>query len=144
MKKYFLLMFAAAAVLAGGCVRTSTLEWRAAQPGEVSSSGREIAYYLKARNCGLYLFNCIPIWSGKVSRPNRKDYTLWKNMVNEWDMRRLLDRELERLGATHVEDVEMNYYSTGAWTLWIFWKKSMTASAVAIKSAPVAKKTATK
>ena len=145
MKKYFMLMsVAAAGLLTGGCVRTSTLEWMPAAPGEVSSSGKEVAYHLKARNCGLYLFNFIPIWSGKVSRPNRKDYALWEDRVNEWDMRRLLDRELKRLGATHVEDVRMNYYSTGAWTLWIFWKKSMTASADAIKKAPEAKKTATK
>ena len=145
MKKYFLLTaFAATVLLAGGCVRTSTLEWTPAQIGDVSSSGKEVAYHLKARNCGLYLFNCIPIWSGKVSRPNRKDYELWEDMVNEWDMRRLLDRELKRLGASHVEDVKMSSYSSGAWTLWIFWKKSMTASAVAIKKAPKAKKTETK
>lgn len=145
MKKYFLLTaFAAAVLLTGGCVRTSTLDWTSAQHGDVSSSGKEVAYHLKARNCGLYLFNCIPIWSGKVSRPNRKDYELWQDMVNEWDMRRLLERELERLGASHVEDVKMSSYSSGAWTLWIFWKKSMTASAVAIKKAPKAKKTETK
>ena len=145
MKKYLLLMtFAAAVLLTGGCVRTSTLEWTPAQAGDVSSSGKEVAYHLKARNCGLYLFNFIPIWSGKVSRPNRKDYELWEDMVNEWDMRRLLDRKLEQLGASHVEDVKMSSYSSGAWTLWIFWKKSMTASAVAIKKAPEPKKTETK
>lgn len=145
MKKYLLLMtFAVAVLLTGGCVRTSTLEWIPAQVGDVSSSGKEVAYHLKARNCGLYLFNFIPIWSGKVSRPNRKDYELWEDMVNEWDMRRLLDRELKRLGASHVEDVKMSSYSSGAWTLWIFWKKSMTASAVAIKKASEPKKTETK
>ena len=145
MKKYFLSMaFAAAVLLTNGCVRTSTLEWMPAQAGEVSSSGKEVAYHLKARNCGLYLFYYIPIWSGKVSRPNRKDYELWEDMVNEWDMRRLLDREIKRLGAAGAEDVRMESYSSGMWTLWIFWKRSMTATAVAVKKAPDAKKTATK
>ena len=69
---------------------------------------------------------------------------MWRDQINEWDMRRLLDCQLKQLNAESVEDVEMSSYSTGAWTLWIFWKKSMTASAVAVKKAPTAKKSATK
>ena len=65
-------------------------------------------------------------------------------MVNYWDMRRLLDRELKRLGADEVEDISMKSYSTGAWGLWIFWKRSMTADGVAVKNPPKIKKMAEK
>ena len=141
MKKFSQIFFVLAVlVLFCGCVRTSTLEWVKPAPDTVSSSGKPVVWHLKARNCGLYLFNVIPIWSGKVSSPNRKDYELWLDMVNYWDMRRLLDRELKRLGADEVEDISMKSYSTGAWGLWIFWKRSMTADAVAVKNPSKAKK----
>ena len=137
MKKYLMLLSGLlAAVAVSGCVRTSTLEWIPAQPGEVSSSGKEIAYHLKARNCGLFIFNTVPVWSGSVTRPNRKEYTMWADRVNEWDMRRLLNSQNKNLEIISIEDVRMDSWSTGAWTLWIFWKKSMTANAVAVKKAP--------
>ena len=143
MKKFLIsAVVLTAALFAGGCVRTSTLEWQSASPGEVSRSGNPVAYHLKARNCGVYLFNVLPVWSGKVSRPNRKDYELWEDMVNYWDMRRLLDCELRRLGAARVEDIEMSSHSSGLWGLWIFWKKSMIATGVAVKNAPNTKKSA--
>lgn len=123
-----------------GCVRTSTLEWSKPVPGAVSSSGKPVVWQLKARNCGLYLFNIIPIWSGKETRPNRKDYRIGRDLVNEWDMRRLLDSQLHKLGAEEVEDVQMNYYSSGAWGLWIFWKKSMVATGLAVKKSHNQKK----
>ncbi len=140
--KRFLKIISGAAVLMifCGCVRTSTLEWIKPAPDTVSSSGKKVLWHLKARNCGVYLFNVVPIWSGKVNYPNRKDYELWQDMVNYWDMRRLLDRELKRLGADEVEDISMKSYSTGAWGLWIFWKRSMTADGVAVKNPPKIKK----
>lgn len=145
MKKLIILsLLSSAIVLLNGCVRTSTLEWIKPEQQICSSSGKPVLWHLKARNCGLYLFNVIPIWSGKVNYPNRKDYELWQDMVNYWDMRRLLDRELKRLGADEVEDIKMNSYSSGAWGLWIFWKKSMTATAVAVKNVPNAKKNSSK
>ena len=139
MKKIWL--FAVAAILSGGgCVRTSTLEWSKPVPGAVSSSGTPVVWQLKARNCGVYLFNVVPIWSGKESRPNRKDYRIGQDRVNEWDMRRLLDSQLHKLGADRVEDIKMESYSSGAWGLWIFWKRSMTATGVAVKKQSPAKK----
>ena len=129
-----------ATLITSGCVRTSTLEWSRPEQPVTSSSGAQVLYHLKARNCGLYLFNTIPVWSGKVTRPNRKDYELGQDMVTSWDMRRLLDKELKRLGADRVEDIKMSSYSSGAWGLWIFWKKSMTATGLAVKSRPAAKK----
>ena len=145
MKKTTLIfLFGFAVIFAGGCVRTSTLEWIKPEQQICSSTGKPVVWHLKARNCGLYLFNVIPIWSGKVDYPNRKDYELWQDMVNYWDMRRLLDRELKRLGADEVEDISMKSYSSGAWGLWIFWKKSMTATAVAVKNVPKVKKTSSK
>jgi hypothetical protein len=141
MKKYVMLLSAAVvAAVVSGCVRTSTLEWLPAEPGEISSSGREIAYHLKARNCGLYIFNTLPVWSGSTTRPNRREYTMWKDGVNEWDMRRLLDSQLHKLGADRVEDIKMSSYSSGAWGLWIFWKKSMVATGLAVKNASKQKK----
>ena len=135
MKKFGMtLLVAAVAFIAGGCVRTSTLEWSKPLPGTVSTSGTPVVWQLKARNCGLYLFNVVPIWSGKESRPNRKDYRIGRDTVNEWDMRRLLDSLLHKLGADRVEDIKMSSYSSGAWGLWIFWKRSMVATGLAVKN----------
>lgn len=139
-KSWQTLLLAMALLLFSGCIRTSTLEWIKPEQGTFSTSGKPVVYHLNARNCGLYLFNVIPIWSGKVDMPNRKDYELWEDMVNYWDMRRLLDCELKRLGADEVEDISMKSYSSGAWGLWIFWKKSMTATGVAVKNNTNAKK----
>ena len=134
------VVFVMALFLVSGCIRTSTLEWVKPEKEAFSTSGNQVVYHLNARNCGLYLFNVIPIWSGKVDMPNRKDYELWEDMVNYWDMRRLLDCELKRLGADQVEDISMKSYSSGAWGLWIFWKKSMTATGVAVKNNTNSKK----
>ena len=143
MRKISISISALIAVLfVSGCVKTSTLEWQPAEVGSVSSSGKPAAYYLTARNCGVYLFNVVPVWSGKVTRPNRKDYELFQDMVNYWDMRRLLDCEIHRLGAVAVEDIKMSSHSSGMLGLWIFWKKSMIATGVAVKKAPNPKKSA--
>lgn len=133
MKKIILPLFcAAAAVMLAGCVQTSTVTWSPAIPGQKSSDGHKAVWNLHARNCGLYLFYYIPIWSGKVTRPNRGDYEIFKDNVNEWGMYRLLDSRLAMLDASRVEDVKFKSHSSGMLGLWIFWKRSMIADAVAV------------
>ena len=141
MKKAF---FALAVLLgAVGCAHTSTLEWSEGHPGQVSSEGHEVLWNLSAANRGMYLFNLIPLWSGYATRPNRHEYKLGQNTLTRAYMRRMLDLNLKRWGADKVEDVEISSTETGAFSLWIVWRRTMRATGVAVKVTPDEKKTGT-
>lgn len=140
MKKFVLACGAVLVLATAGCMKTSTLSWSPALPEQRSKDGLPVVWNVKARNCGLYLFYFIPIWSGKVTRPNRCDYELFRHNVNEWDMYRLLDSRLKQLDAQRVEDVAIKTHSSGLLGLWIFWMRSITAEGVAVVQPRPAKK----
>lgn len=129
-------------LLAAGCAHTSTLEWEKAAPGQVSSQGNSVVYNMKATNRGMFLFNCIPLWSGNVSGPNRHEYRLFQNKVTRPDIRRMLEIYLKKMNVDQVEDVEIKTSSSGAFSLWIVWRRNISATAVAVKRSPNLKKTA--
>ena len=126
---------AAAALMLAGCAETSTLAWTKAEPGQLSKSGNRVLWNLSAVNNVMFLFNCIPLWTGYSTRPNRHDYELGKHLLTEPEMRRMLDCYLRELKADRVEDVEFSESSSGALGLWIIWKRSMRATGVAVKAA---------
>ena len=129
-------------LLTAGCAHTSTLEWEKAAPGQVSSQGNPVVFNLKASNRGMYLFNCIPLWSGNMSGPNRHEYRLFQDTVTRADMRRMLDIYLKHMKADQVDDVEIKTTSAGAFSLWIVWRRNRSATASAVKVAPNLEKTA--
>ncbi|MBE6356288.1 MAG: hypothetical protein E7058_04145 [Lentisphaerae bacterium] len=139
--KHFIAAFAAMLLLAAGCAHTSTLEWEKAAPGRVSSKGNPVVYDMRATNRGMYLFNCIPLWSGNMSGPNRHEYRLLQNKLTRADMRRMFEVHREKMGFDHVEDVEIKSSSSGAFSLWIVWRRNMSATAVAVKMASNLEKT---
>ena len=130
------------ALFCAGCAHTSTLQWEKAAPGARSSSGNQAMWHLTAANRGMFLFNLIPLWSGYPSRPNRHEYKLLQNALHRSDLRRTLDVYLEELGADKVEDVEFVSSSSGAFSLWIIWRRTAVARAVAVKVSAEDKKTA--
>ncbi len=139
MKLWF---FGALLVLVcAGCAHTSTLEWNEPVAGQRSSNGNRVVHNVRAVNRGMYLFNLIPLWSGYASRPNRHEYKIFQDTLNRADMRRMMDVHLEKWGADRVEDVEISSSSSGAFTLWIVWRRTMTATGVAVKVEPEHKKT---
>lgn len=136
-----ILFCAALALLASGCAHTSTLDWHKAEAGQVSSKGNPVLWHLTGTNRGMFLFNLIPLWSGYPTRPNRHEYKLGQNCLSRADMRRLMDKYLTELEADKVEDLKITSSSSGAFTLWIIWRRTVKAEAVAVKVVPDAKKT---
>ena len=127
-----------AALLLGtltGCV-TSTLRIRAAEPGRVSSSGGAVTHTLEGMNTGIYLFYWIPLWTGNPKRPNQRDYDLFRHRINDKAIYRMFDSAAKRMGKGTVEDIRIRTGSSGVWTLWIVWKRSVrgTGSLVVKKS----------
>jgi hypothetical protein len=121
-------------LLATGCTHTSTLTWTPGEPEQVTSSGKKVVWNLTGVNNGMYLFNCIPLWSGYSTRPNRHDYKLFQDQLTVPEMRKLLDDKLKELGADAVEDIQISESSSGAMGLWIVWKRSMRATGCAVKN----------
>lgn len=132
-----ILAAAAAVLLVSGCAHTSTLTWTPGLPEQRTSSGKKVMWNLTGVNNGMYLFNCIPLWCGYPTRPNRHDYELFQHLLTVPEMRKLLDDKLKELGADAVEDIEISETSSGAIGLWIVWKRSMRATGCAVKNNPV-------
>ena len=128
-KKLFLLL---PLLLLTGCA-TSVCRHYAAAPGQVDSSGEAVVAELKGQNYGYFLFYGIPLWSGTAHRPNEKEWDLWKNQVRERDLRRMFARRAEQLKADEVDDVKISQKSSGFWSLWIIWRRSVTGTCVAVK-----------
>lgn len=129
-------------LLCTGCAHTSTLKWEKAVPGARSSSGNQAVWHLTAVNRGMFLFNLIPLWSGSATRPNRHEYKIFQNALHRYDLRRTLDSHLKKLDADSVEDVEFTTSSSGAFSLWIIWRRTAVARAVAVKVGAEDEKTA--
>ena len=133
MKKSALL--SAAALLAlwtAGCV-TATLQVHPAEPGRVSKSGAPVSYVIRGMNSGVYLFYYIPLWSGNPTSPNQRTYDLFEHRVDDKAIYRMFDVSAQRMRAERVEDVSITHRSSGVWTLWIFWKRSVHGKAVLIR-----------
>lgn len=121
------------AVLAGGCV-TSTVKHVRAEKGTTTADGRKVVAYMQGMNSGMFLFYYIPLWSGKENRPNRRDYDTFENHIERKHMRKMLDIHAKKLGGDGVEDVKIHTASSGFWSLWILWKRSIHGTATVVKS----------
>lgn len=137
----FCLLGALLIIGCAGCSHTSSLSWEAPAPGQRSSSGNEVLWNLTAVNRGMYLFNLIPLWSGYETRPNRHEYKIGQDMLTRPAMRRMMDVHLDKWDADKVEDIEISESSSGAFSLWIVWRRTMTATGVAVKVVPDNEKT---
>ena len=122
-----------ALVLLSGCV-TSTVKHTMASPEENSSSGSKAVARLEGMNSGVFLFYFIPLWSGKDTRPNRREYRTFRNLVEPVNMKRMLTVYSKKfLKADGVEDIKTEEKSSGVWTLWILWKRSVHGTGTAVK-----------
>lgn len=133
MKNATLAPLFLALVLLSGCV-TSTVKHTMASPGEKSSSGNRAVARLEGMNSGVFLFYFIPLWSGKDTRPNRREYKTFRNLVEPVNMKRMLTGYSRKfLKADGVEDIKTEEKSSGVWTLWILWKRSVHGTGTAVK-----------
>ena len=83
-------------VFFAGCT-TSQVSHLPAVAGQKSSTGREVVANLKGSNNGLFLFYYIPLWSGSVTRPNRRNYECFENQLRPKYLMRMLNARAEKL-----------------------------------------------
>lgn len=122
---------AAAILMAAGC-STSVVSMLPPAEAQTSSNGKQVVANLEGSNWGIFLFYGIPLWSGNPNRPNRRDYVVGQNRIKHTDTEQMLKHWAEPLNA-EVEDVAITESSTGFFSLWILWRRSSHATAVAVK-----------
>ena len=115
-----------------GC-NTSTVTMQPPVEGQTSSSGAKAAANLEAENWGVFLFYGIPLWSGNPGRPNRRDYVVFGNRVKEKYMDMMLRKWAKEMKAGGIEDLKTRESSTGLFSLWILWRREISATAVAVE-----------
>ena len=127
------------ALVVSGCV-TSTLKYIPAAPGSKSKSGAPVSYVVEGMNSGVYLFYYIPLWSGNPRRFNQRDYDLFRHRVDDKAIYRMFDVAAKRMRSDRYEDATVVHRSSGVWTLWIFWKRSVHGRAVLVSEKPAKRK----
>lgn len=130
----FFLASALLLPLCFGCV-TSTLKITPAAPGRVSRSGKPVEYSLEGMNTGVYLFYCIPLWTGNPRYPNQRDYDVLRHRIDDKAIYRMFDAANARRRTGGVEDVTVVSHSSGIWSLGILWKRSVHGRGVLVGKA---------
>ena len=131
MKKIAMLS-AVLSLLAAGCTTSVCRHYET--DAVAGSSGRPAVAVVKGMNRGIFLFYGIPLWSGTPHRPNENEWDLWMNQVRERDIRRMLFQRAEQLGADDVDDLKIRETSSGWWSLWIVWRRTITGSGTAVRN----------
>lgn len=124
-------ILAAAMLIAAGC-NTSEVFMQPAAKGQTGSDGAKAVANLEGRNWGLFLFYWIPLWSGNPGYPNQRDYTMFENRVQAKYMDKMLRARAKQLKAGGIEDLKIRESSSGFFSLWILWRRSIYATAVAV------------
>lgn len=134
MKRRMTTALLAALVILGlaGC-NTSTVTMLPPAEGQTSSSGAKVAANLEAENWGMFLFYWIPLWSGYPGSPNRREYVVFGNRVKEKYMDMMLRQRAKQMKAETIEDLKVRESSTGLFSLWILWRRNISATAVAVE-----------
>lgn len=140
MKKYLkrqisaLLIAGTAAIVLSACshsqVFTEPLDANTPAP-----AGMQAVAYGRAQNSGYYLFNVLPLHTGHPYHPNRKDYRAWHDDIKpEVNAGTLLYSMKSLYDAEELADVEHQESSWGYFSLWILWRKTITTTAVGLKT----------
>jgi len=134
MKRRMATAVLAAIMILGlaGC-NTSTVTMLPPVEGQAAPSGAKVAANLEAENWGIFLFYGIPLWSGNPGRPNRRDYVVFGNRVKEKYMDMMLRKWAKEMKAGGIEELKTRESSTGFFSLWILWRREISATAVAVE-----------
>lgn len=130
MKKNLLLL--SVVLLCAGCA-TSVCRHYKTDPDTRSSSGRVVVAGISGQNTGCYLFNVLPVWSGKPNRPNEKKWSMWRDYVRKRDIRKMLTDRAKRLGADDIEELFIEENSSGLWSLGIIWTRTISGRCIAVR-----------
>ena len=126
-------------LLCSGCTTSVCRHYKVA-PESLSSSGRIAVAGIRGQNTGCYLFNFIPVWSGKPHRPNEKKWSMWRDYVRKRDIRKMFAVRARQLGADDIEDFSVTEESSGLWSLRIIWTRTISGQCVAVKNPSEKKK----
>lgn len=137
MKKSLFLL--SLLLLCAGCT-TSVCRHYKLEPDSRSSSGRIAVAGIRGQNTGCYLFNSLPVWSGKPHRPNEKKWSMWRDYVRKRDLRKMFAVRAKQLGADDIEDFTVTEKSSGLWSLGIVWTRTLSGQCVAVKNSSEKKK----
>ncbi len=121
-------------LLLTGCVGGQTAVARITPPveGQVASDGSPVVANLLVENRGVYLFNWLPVWSGNPNRPNLRKYHLFRDSMRPIHIRLMLETATEKAGAGRYLDQKTVTEETGAFSLWLFWNRTIRSTAVAV------------
>jgi len=127
MKK--LLFCGALLLVICGCT-TSKLVETPPYPDQKSAAGNPVVANVKGEINGLFLFYCIPLWTGEPWQPNERDYDTFTNYVTPAYLSRMFDHYRGRHKYGAVEDLQITTTNRGWWSLGIFWIRSIRGTAV--------------
>ena len=130
MKKNLLLL--SVVLLCAGCA-TSVCRHYKTGPETRSISGKVVVAGISGQNTGCYLFNVLPVWSGKPHRPNEKKWSMWRDYVRKRDIRKMLTDRAKRLGADDIEELFVEESSSGLWSLGIIWTRTISGRCIAVR-----------
>ena len=126
-------------LLCSGCTTSVCRHYKVA-PESLSSSGRIAVAGIRGQNTGCYLFNFIPVWSGKPHRPNEKKWSMWRDYVRKRDIWKMFAVRARQLGADDIEDFSVTEENSGLWSLGIIWTRTISGQCVAVKNPSEKKK----
>ena len=115
-----------------GCMGGTSIVTVDPVPAGTEYQGRQVLGIIQAENRGMFLFNAIPIWTGKPHMPNHRRYSMFRNYLKEGYMDRLLTDEGRLMKAEKVIVANSSTQSSGWFSLWIVWNRQMHAEGIAL------------
>lgn len=115
-----------------GCMGGTSIVTVDPVPAGTEYQGRQVLGIIQAENRGMFLFNAIPIWTGKPHMPNSRRYSMFRNYLKEGYMDRLLTDEGRLMKAEKVIVANSSTHSSGWFSLWIVWNRQMHAEGIAL------------
>ena len=123
---------AALLLLLCGCMGGTSITEVDPVPAGTEYQGRKVLGIIKAENRGMYLFYGIPIWSGRPTAPNYRQYKMFHNYLRPGYMDQMLELEGRLLKAKKIAVVHTAEQSSGWFSLWIVWTRQMNAEGIAL------------
>lgn len=121
-----------------GCMGGTSIVTVDPAPSGTEYQGRQVLGFIQAENRGMYLFGCIPLWSGKPHKPNYRQFTMFRNYLKQGYMDQMLMDEGRLMKAEKIVVANQTTQSSGWFSLWLVWNKQMFAEGIALgkKTAP--------
>ena len=127
-------------LLLSGCMSGTSIVTVDPVPAGPEYQGRPVLGIIQAQNRGMYLFNAIPLWSGKPAKPNYRRYSMFRNFLRQGYMDQMLMDEGRRLKAEKVVVANSSEESSGWFSLWIVWTRHLRSEGIALGKTPAAEK----